>query len=278
MTTTTRKRGTPKAKSAPPLWEIGEILGRLEPEYGPPKPPRGYDPVSELVYTILSQHTSDTNSIRAYESLTAAFSSWEAVAAADVEAVADAIRGGGLARVKAPRIQTILREVKSRAGKYDLSFLAAMPLEEAKAWLRELPGVGPKTAGCVLMFALDMPALPVDTHVYRVAKRLGLFGEKVNADQSHDALEAQIEPRRPDALPHAHDSARAGDLQGDAPPLRGVRVGGAVPGERAEAAGEEAETRKWISGCGSASSTSRGTRASSWRASCAATPPSNWRR
>ena len=120
MTTTTRKRGTPKAKSAPTLWEIGEILGRLEPEYGPPKPPRGYDPVSELVYTILSQHTSDTNSIRAYESLTAAFPSWEAVAAADAEAVADAIRGGGLARVKAPRIQTILREVKSRAGKYDL--------------------------------------------------------------------------------------------------------------------------------------------------------------
>lgn len=198
MTTTTRKRSTPKParkrKSGPPLWEIGEILRRLEPEYGPPKPPRGYDPVSELVYTILSQHTSDTNSIRAYDSLIAAFPSWEAVAAADPDAVADAIRGGGLARVKAPRIQAILREVKSRAGEYDLSFLSAMGLEEAKAWLRELPGVGPKTAGCVLMFSLDMPALPVDTHVYRVAKRLGLFDEKVNADQSHDALEAQIEP------------------------------------------------------------------------------------
>jgi len=112
----------------------------------------------------------------------------------DPDAVADAIRGGGLARVKAPRIQAILREVKSRAGEYDLSFLSAMGLEEAKAWLRELPGVGPKTAGCVLMFSLDMPALPVDTHVYRVAKRLGLFGEKVNPDQSHEAREAQIEP------------------------------------------------------------------------------------
>ena len=151
MTTTTRKRSAPKParkrKSGPPLWEIGEILRRLEPEYGPPKPPRGYDPVSELVYTILSQHTSDTNSIRAYDSLVAAFPSWEAVAAADPDAVADAIRGGGLARVKAPRIQAILREVKSRAGEYDLSFLSAMGLEEAKAWLRELARRRPEDRG-----------------------------------------------------------------------------------------------------------------------------------
>ena len=202
MTTTTNKATAHRNAATPepaPLWTIGEMLERLEPQYGPPEPPRAYDPLSELIYTILSQHTSDANSIRAYDSLRASFSSWEAMAEATPQEVADSIRGGGLAQVKAPRIQGILREVKSRTGGYDLSFLEQMSLDEAKAWLRELPGVGPKTVGCVLMFSLQMPALPVDTHVYRVAKRLGLFDEKVNAEQSHDVLEGLIEPA--DRLP-----------------------------------------------------------------------------
>jgi len=155
-----------------------------------------YDGIAELVYTILSQHTSDTNSIRAYAALREQLPSWDAIAGADVEAIADAIKVGGLARVKAPRIRQVVRSVKSLTGGYDLSFLTDLPLEEAKAWLRQLPGVGPKTVGCVLMFALDMPALPVDTHVYRVSKRLGLFDEKVTADQSHDVLEAALRPEQ----------------------------------------------------------------------------------
>ncbi len=185
---------TPR-KGRPGRWTIQEIIERLEPEYGPAEAPREYDPVSELVYTVLSQHTSDANSTRAYASLRKAFRSWDAVIAAPAAKVAEAIRMGGLAQIKAKRIQDVLREVKARAGGYDLSFLGEMPLQEAKAWLRALPGVGPKTAGCVLVFSLGMPAMVVDTHIYRVAKRLGLYGAKVSADRSHDILEAMVPPQ-----------------------------------------------------------------------------------
>ena len=188
-----RSKSKPRPQSAT-TWPIREIIARLEPAYGPAQTPRGYDATSELIYTILSQNTSDTNSTRAYSSLRASFESWEAMATAEPQAVVDAIRIGGLAQIKGPRIQAILRELKARNGTYDISFLAEMPLDEAKAWLRELPGVGPKTVGCVLMFALGRPALPVDTHVHRVSIRLGLIGPKVTADQSHDALEALVAP------------------------------------------------------------------------------------
>ena len=90
----------------------------------------------------------------------------------------------------------MLQEIRDKCGGLDLSFLREMPLEEAKAWLKELPGVGPKTAAIVLCFALGMPAMPVDTHIYRVSKRLGLIGEKVTADQAHDILEASVSPEQ----------------------------------------------------------------------------------
>ena len=193
-TETKSKTRRSKGKAKNDAWPVGEVLGRLGPLYGPAERPRGYDPTSELVYTILSQHTSDTNSTRAYANLREAFDDWDAVVEAEDGKVAAAIKTGGLAQTKAPRIQAILREVKARVGGYDLSFLAELPLAEAKDWLRDLPGVGPKTVGCVLMFALDMPALPVDTHVYRVAQRLGYYDGKVNAEQSHDVLEEMIPP------------------------------------------------------------------------------------
>lgn len=169
-----------------------EIIALLEPEYGPARQPRGYDPMSELIYTILSQHTSDANSARAYASLRQTFRSWDAILQAPIGAVAEAIRMGGLAQLKAQRLQEVLREIKRRVRRYDLSFLAEMPMAEAKAWLRSLPGVGPKTVGCVLLFALGKPAMVVDTHVYRVAKRLGLYAAQVTADESHDVLEAMV--------------------------------------------------------------------------------------
>lgn len=152
--------------------------------------------MAELVYTILSQHTSDTNSLGAYTVLRKRYPAWEQLAAAPVSGIVEAVKGGGLAQVKAPRIRAVVRRVKELTGGYDLSFLKEMPLAEAKAWLRALPGVGPKTVGCVLLFALEMPALPVDTHVYRVAKRLKLFGPKVTPDQSHDVLEAMLQPEQ----------------------------------------------------------------------------------
>jgi endonuclease-3 len=113
---------------------------------------------------------------------------------ADVRAVEEAIRPGGLAPSKAPRIQAMLREVWARRGSLDLSLLQDMPMDEARAWLRSLPGVGPKTAACVLLFSLGMPALPVDTHVFRVAKRLGLAPQKASAEQAHRLLEGMLEP------------------------------------------------------------------------------------
>ena len=169
-------------------------MSLLGEEYGPMEWQPRYDPASELVYTILSQHTSDINSERAFRSLMATFGSLEAIAAADVDDIEDAIRSGGLARTKAPRIKAILIEVMRKVGSYDLTFLAEMPLEEAKSWLKELDGVGPKTAAIILCFSLGLPAMPVDTHIYRVAKRLGFFGPKVSAEQAHDILEPMVEP------------------------------------------------------------------------------------
>jgi len=166
-----------------------EIIDLLRQEYGELRWRPHSDPMSELVRTILSQNTSDANSGRAFARLLVRFPTWELLLGADPTAIAEAIRVGGLARVKAPRIKASVEEVWARLGSFDLSFLAEMPLEEAKAWLRSLPGVGPKTAACVLLFALGRPALPVDTHVYRVAKRLGLVAPGVGtgnaADQPH---------------------------------------------------------------------------------------------
>jgi endonuclease III len=168
----------------------------LDSAYGtPPWRPHG-DPIAELVLTLLSQNTSDTNSGRAFIRLLAAFPDWQSIAAAGVKDVERAIQPGGLAPTKAPRLQAILREVWSRRGSFDLSFLKKMPLEEARAWLRSLPGVGPKTAACVLLFALGRPALPVDTHVHRVAVRLGLVPEKTSAERAHELLEAMLAPKQ----------------------------------------------------------------------------------
>jgi len=120
------------------------------------------------------------------------FRSLEAIAEAPVEAIEDAIRMGGLAKSKAPRIKAVLEQVIREVGSYDLSFLAEMPLDESKQWLKRLPGIGPKTAAIVLSFSLGLPAMPVDTHIFRVSKRLGLIGPKVNADKAHDILEPMV--------------------------------------------------------------------------------------
>ncbi len=170
--------------------KIHQVLVRLESDYGRPEWTVHRPPLDELVMTILSQHTSDTNCERAFASLRAEFPYWQQVADADEHSIAEAIRSGGLASVKAPRIKAVVAE----ALETNLpERLAAMPLSEAKERLQNLPGVGPKTAACVLLFACHVPALPVDTHVYRVSKRLGLIDERTSANQAHDDLEALLD-------------------------------------------------------------------------------------
>lgn len=171
-----------------------EIVDRLSPLYGRPQWRPHHDPMAELVLTILSQNTSDANSGRAFMRLLTRFPSWAALLAAGPQEIESAIQIGGLARIKAPRLKAVLEELWHRRHSFDLTFLSGLPLEEAKAWLRSLPGVGPKTAACVLMFALGRPALPVDTHVHRVSQRLGLVPAKAGAAQAHDLLEAMLAP------------------------------------------------------------------------------------
>jgi endonuclease-3 len=193
-------RGNPEAvtsEASPSKKEqitLQEAFHLLEREQGVAEWAPRYDGISELIYTILSQHNSDLNTLRAYESLRDAFGAWEQVAEADQEDIARAIWIGGLSKVKAPRIKAVLKDIQGKQGNLDLSFLGRMPMPEAKAWLRELPGVGPKTAAIVLCFAMGMPAMPVDTHIYRVSKRLGFIDPKTTAEQAHDLLEAVIDP------------------------------------------------------------------------------------
>ncbi|MEX2247233.1 MAG: endonuclease III [Dehalococcoidia bacterium] len=178
---------------------IPEIIARLEEAYGLPAWRPHHDAISELILTILSQNTSDANSGRAFVRLLEAFPTWDAVIDAPLPELIAAIQPGGLAPTKAPRIQAALRDVRERAGGFDLGFLADLPIDEARAWLRSIHGVGPKTVACVLLFALGRPAMPVDTHVFRVAGRLRLIPERagkaaMTAEKAHELLEAAVRP------------------------------------------------------------------------------------
>src|SRR5215212_8703285 len=170
--------------------KIQQVYDILEATYGERHNDPSFDPLDGLIGTILSQATSDVNSHRAHRALRDAYPDWDAVLAAPDDELAGVIRSGGLADLKARRIKDVLATIRDERGDLDLAFLADLPLDDALAWLRHLPGVGPKTAACVLMFDLDRPALPVDTHVHRVARRLGLIGPRVSAEAAHAILEA----------------------------------------------------------------------------------------
>lgn len=181
---------------------LAKIYDLLIATYGEPTNDPDYDPVGGLVGTILSQHTSDINSGRAYEQLVATYPTWEAVRDAPTHLVSEAIRSGGLANIKAHRIQDVLHtltEMQAARGDtrplaHALDFLAEIPPEEGWRVLRALPGVGPKTAACVLMFNMNLPVMPVDTHVHRVSKRLGLIGPNVSAEQAHNIFDEMLPP------------------------------------------------------------------------------------
>jgi endonuclease-3 len=160
------------------------ITDRLANEYGRPRLRPHRAPIDELVLTVLSQNTNDRNRDVAYFRLRERFPTWDAVAEAPVEEIEDAIRPGGLAPTKSVRIKQILDAI----GDDDLLWLEQAPLDEARAYLCALPGVGRKTAACVLLFSFGRPDVPVDTHVYRVGGRLGLWPPKLPLVKAHDEL------------------------------------------------------------------------------------------
>ena len=168
------------------------IYDLLVETYGEPERRRQQPPVSQLVNTILSQQTSSANRQQAFERLRRRFPEWEAVIDAPLEEIREAIRPAGLSNQKAPRIQNALRYIRRERGELNLDFLADLPVDEAKAWLTEIKGVGPKTAAIILLFTFGRPAFPVDTHVHRVTGRLGLIGPKVSAAKAHEHLEALV--------------------------------------------------------------------------------------
>lgn len=170
------------------------IYDTLTALYGEPSWRQHLPPVDELVSTILSQNTNDKNRDLAFHRLQERFGSgaWEAVRDSELNEVVDAIRPAGLAEQKAPRIQNVLRILTEQQGEVTLRFLADMPLDEAREWLKSLPGVGPKTSAIVLLFAFGRPAFPVDTHVHRVTGRLGLIPSGMTAEKAHTELERVV--------------------------------------------------------------------------------------
>ena len=144
--------------------------------------------MEELVSCILSQHTADVNSFPAFTRLRETFEDWGDVVEAGPARLADVIRNAGLANQKAKSIIGCLNEIKARSGEYDLELLRGMPTLEARSWLTSLPGVGPKTASIVLCFSFGRETIPVDTHIFRVSKRLGLIPASDDEKRAHDTL------------------------------------------------------------------------------------------
>ncbi len=176
----------------PRRW-AAEIYRRLLAAYGEPTWRPYYQPLDELVLTFLSQNTSDLNSGRAFQALKARYPTWQAVLDAPVDELAETIRSGGLARQKAPRIQKALRRILAERGEFNIDFLADLPVAEAMRWLTSFDGIGHKTASIVLLFCFNKPAFPVDTHVARVTRRLGLAGPK-DSEEKIKAIWEQLTP------------------------------------------------------------------------------------
>ena len=202
------------------------VLEGLAGVYGHPAWQRRLDPTSELILTILTQNSADTNAEVAFEALRAKYPSgggvqahnagpgwgggglpdgaapdWAAIEVAPLPELVDTIRPGGLANQKAPRIQETLRRIRTERGDYSLEFLGEMSTLDARDWLVTIDGVGKKTASVLLLFSFGLPLMPVDRHVERVAQRVGLIGPKTSADDAHDLFLGMLEP---DQMHEAH--------------------------------------------------------------------------
>ena len=202
------------------------VLAGLAGIYGREPWQRRLDPTSELILTILTQNSADTNAEVAFEALRRAYPSdlppeehhpgsgwggfglstapppnWTAVEFAPIAELTNVIRPGGLANQKAPRLQATLRRIREERGDYSLEFLAAMPALEARAWLTSINGIGKKTASIVLLFCFGQPLFPIDRHVERVARRVGLIPAKATIDDAHDLFLGLL---KPDQMYEAH--------------------------------------------------------------------------
>jgi endonuclease-3 len=187
------------------------VLDGLATRYGRPDWERRLDPTSELILTILTQTSADVNAEVAFDALRRAYPGdgapeehrpgagwggvgmpagvapdWAAVEFAPIPELTDVIRPGGLANQKAPRLQATLRHIREQRGDYSLEFLAGMTALEARAWLTEIDGIGKKTASVLLLFSFGLPLMPIDRHVERVSRRVGLLPPKANVDEAHD--------------------------------------------------------------------------------------------
>ncbi len=172
------------------IYEVDKLLAQV---YGDKRWRKHAEPIDELVATVLSQHTNDVNRDRAFRQLKRRFPNWEQVLHAPTRSIAAAIKPAGLSNQKAPRIKAILQRIaEANEGKLSLNFLAEMPVSEAMDWLKRLPGVGPKTAACVLLFSFGKPVFPVDTHIYRISKRLGWLDEKVSEARANELLDKVV--------------------------------------------------------------------------------------
>ena len=178
-----------------PRRQLRRAVAALDDAYGRPALSPRYPPVDELVFTVLSQNTADVNTERTFAALKARFPDWSAARDASAEEIEETIALGGLAHTKAPRIKRILAAISAPGGAPDLGVLGEMTDAEAQDYLVRLPGVGPKTAACVLMFSFNMPIFPVDTHIHRIAIRLGLVPPESSAADVQRILTPMIAPR-----------------------------------------------------------------------------------
>lgn len=175
---------------------IRRIIELLEREYGVPKRSGRSDPLESLIVTILSQNTNDVNRDKAYQRLRQRFRTWQEIHDAPEEEIAGAIRVGGLANIKSKRIKEILHSIREESGDFDLSFLRDLPPEEAEKTLLSYKGVGLKTAKVVLMFSLGKNVFPVDTHIHRLSRRLGLVPERATREKTHELMGNLVPPEK----------------------------------------------------------------------------------
>lgn len=187
-----RKAETPELAEPDGEKPVGYIIQNLERAYGVPENARASDPLDMLVQIILSQATSDINSHRTFAALKKRFPTWERALRARTETIADQIRSGGLANQKALVIKELLRQIKDQHGTLELGFLHELSAIEAREYLKQFRGIGPKTIACTLLFACRKDIFPLDTHIFRILRRVGLIPQRCTDGRAHQIMDALV--------------------------------------------------------------------------------------